>query len=88
MTDIVIITPPKFYNENVKENIYRYRDLHKEQYKQYQREYYQRVRSQDPEKQKKFRIANNKAVKKFYDKKKIEKNDDEKIDEKNDDEKK
>jgi len=69
---VEIVKQNKLYSPEYRETIYDWRDKHKEEYKNYQREYYQKVRSQDPLKKEQFNVNTLKAVKKYYAKKREE----------------
>ena len=69
---VEVIKQNKLYTEEYREVIYEWRDKHREEYKNYQREYYQKVRSQDPIKKQQFNANSLKAVKKYNAKKREE----------------
>lgn len=61
------------YNETQKKRIYKYRENHKDEYREYQRNYFSNVRMTDPEKKERVREINRLAVKRYRAKKLLEK---------------
>ena len=69
---VEIVKQNKLYTPEYRETIYDWREKHREEYKNYQRIYYQQVRSKNEEMKKQFNANTLKAVKKYYAKKREE----------------
>ena len=69
---VEIVKQNKLYTPEYRETIYDWREKHKEEYRDYQRLYYQQVRSKNEEMKKQFNANTLKAVKKYYAKKREE----------------
>jgi len=63
----------KKYDEDQKNRIYKYRETHKEEYREYQRNYFSKIRMADPVKKERVREVNRLAVKRYREKKLEEK---------------